>query len=201
MKRNRIPLVCVRLAAGLLFLGLTPPLKAEFTCKQKLMAGSWADTLSVTSLERQGLDIFPQPGPFSFVGLVVLDESGKGIVNRHTNNSPSGVARPDLLQFFDLQVTVKPDCTGRWFYTLRNLPPSHPFVSQFGLKPGQVVIDLDIVCANGQSECWGVPTVPSFQVGTATLKRMDPLPQSLKARIDALMRWLGGPQSALSDSP
>jgi hypothetical protein len=193
VKHCKTSYISGKLAGATLFLGLTttPALMAQFECKQELMAGAWAIQNSVTSLEREGVDIFPTPGPFSFVGLVVFDPTGRVTIERHTNSTPSGVARPDLTLFFDGRFTVNPDCTGRLAYTLRDLPSDHPFVSQFGLNPGQVVIDLDTVCANGQRECWAVPTVPSFQIGIATLKKIDPFDERLHAKVDRVLRRLG----------
>jgi hypothetical protein len=159
------------------------------------MAGAWAETMSVTSLEREGLDIFPAPGPFSFVGRAVFDAEGKAITVSHTNISPDGVARPELTDFFDGKVTIQPDCTGTTVYTLRHdLPADHPFYTVFGLEGGQVIIAGDFVCAHGQQECTGVTTVPSFQVGVITWRRIAPAVDKIKEKVDRLLGRFGLPK-------
>lgn len=176
MKRTRILRIFIGLGVVVLLLGLAAPkLQAEFECKQELMAGAWANRASGFRLARDGVDIFDPPGPYVISGLVVFDETGRTSVVRNTAGSPAGPRRGNPTQVFDMQVNINPDCTGRWFWALRNdLPADHPLITVFGLQPGEVVLDIDLVCVNGQQECWGTPTVPAFQVGLATFKRIEP---------------------------
>lgn len=197
--------VCTNLIGVALFLGsiATLPLRAEFECRLDLMAGAWVHHAELFIQEREGIDPFPPPGTFSEVGIVVFDERGKATVGRQTNSTTTGVSRFDAIPINDIQITINPDCTGTLVFRLRDLPPEHPLIAMFGYQPGQVVFDNDLVCADGQMECWATFTQPTaIFTGISTLKRveafnaeLDVKLDSLSARIDAIMRWLSIPSS------
>lgn len=182
--------ICIALAA--ITTPSTVELRAAYECRQEAMAGVWAEELDAEMVEREGMDIFPPPGPFSFIGILELDETGAAIQDRHTNSSADGPARPDLLRFFDVRLTVNPDCTGKRVLSLRHdLPSDHPFLTVFGLSGGDVVIEMDVVCADGQQECWGTPTIPAYQIGNWRMRRVEPGSSLLAGRLERIMRRLG----------
>lgn len=203
MKRLGRSGTSTNLIAAVLFLGSVTvlPLRAEFECKQELMAGAWVHHAELFIEEREGIDPFPPPGTFSEVGIVVFDEQGKATVGRQTNSTTTGVNRFDAHSINEIQVTINPDCTGTLVFRLRDLPPEHPFIAIFGYQPGQVVFDNDLVCAAGQIECWATFTVPTAVfTGISTLKRVEAVNaeldvklDSLSAKVDAIMRWLSIP--------
>lgn len=187
-------------AALLLTLAIPSALHAEFECRQELMAGTWVHQSDLWILEREGMDAFPPAGPYSTVGVQVFDEQGRASVARQTASTAAGFSRANFLSAFDVRVTVNPDCTGRWIFTLRNdLPAGHPLISQLGFQPGQVVFDLDMVCSNAQQECSSTFTNPAgVFTGIGTMRRIETFNalleskmDSLTAKINAIMQRLG----------
>lgn len=189
MKRNRMLRIFTQLTGVVLLFGLAtaPKLKAEFECNQELFAGTWVHHAELSILEREGTDIFPPPGPFSEVGIFAWDEQGKGIVSRQTNSTSTGIGRANFINLFDIQNTINPDCTGRSLWTFRDdVRTDHPLVVVFGLQGGQTVFDFDLVCANGQRECWMTFTEPpAILIGIVKMKRVDPFDQQLAAELAA----------------
>ncbi len=178
MKRTRILRICGCLPAVVTFLGLTaaPKLQAEFECKQELMAGGW---IAYGNLFGQG--IFP-PGPWSAVSLTVFDEQGFATTAIQTNTTsltPNDVEAEDFLESFDVQFTINPDCTGKYTFTV---------------PAGPLIFELDVVCGNGQRECYATftetpppgNTDPVGIIGVWTLKKVDAFDQQLEAKVDAL---------------
>lgn len=164
---------------------------SEFACSQEAMAGAWASSFESVNLERDGINIFPPPGPFVFAGLAVVDEGGSVLVERRTNTSVAGSEQVDSTQLFDSEILINEDCTGQWTFRVGNLPADHPLVVQFGLVPGEIKIQADLVCFNGQRECVFVSAIPEFQVGLGRLQRIAPYDDKLQRRTGRMMRTLG----------
>ena len=202
MRTNSIFRVLGPLSAAALLLALaTPPaLRAQFECKQELMAGAWEHYGQHWILERETPDLFPPAGPFAATGLVVFDEQGHAVVFKQTSSNSTGASALDFVPVFDTQVTINPDCTGTMTQSLRqDLPSDNPLTVNFGYQPGQVVFELALVCSNGQRECQATFTKPGgVLIGIVNLKRTDFVPAvtsaqlgSIKANIEALSRRLG----------
>jgi hypothetical protein len=171
-----------------------PGLKAEFECKQELMAGAWvgyADKLQLLGLEGSPAEALA--GHFSVAGIYVFDEQGRATTAFQTNTTVLFASRDDFLARnrpggpLEVQFTVNADCTGQFIFTNR--------------ASGVPVFELTAVCANGQRECYaswvqsfGNTTPPDFN-GIVTLKRVDsPLEtkvDALSANINRIMRRLG----------
>ena len=99
MKRNRMlrnftPIVVV---VPLLGLATSPKLKAEFECKQELMAGTWVHHAELEVLGIEGSPLQGLAGPFSEVGINVLDEQGRATVASQTNTTTVGAFLDDFL--------------------------------------------------------------------------------------------------------
>ena len=106
-------------------------------------------------------------------------------VARQTNSTTGSVSRPNFVRVFDIQNTINPDCTGRSLWNLADLRADHPLI-QAGFQSGQTVFDFDLVCANGQRECWMTFTDPqSILIGIVKMKRVDRFDQQLAAELAA----------------
>ena len=180
MKRTRIFRMFTNVVGVVLLLGLAtaPALKAEFECKQELMAGAWIGHSNLNVLE--GSLPF-SGGPFSEVNLMVLDEQGRASFYFQTSTTTIGALQQDFLSTddpIDVQVTINPDCRGTWVFTNR--------------ASGVPIFEFDTMCANGQRECFATwtqsfgNTNPTDFIGIVTLKKVDAFDQQLEAKVDAL---------------
>ncbi len=182
MERNRVFRILTHTAVVVVLLGLAtaPVLKAEFACKQELMTGAW---MLHANLVGQGA-VFGKYGNWSALALYVWDEQGFATTAIQTNTHAGELERIDFLERFDVQVTVKPDCTGKFTFTNKT--------------SAVLVFDLDTVCANGQRECYATftqtpppgNTDPVGLVGVLTLKKVDATEGELEARLNAKLDTL-----------